>query len=392
MKSNILNHLNSLVNSLYETRYSIPNRTLSFSLEFLPGKVSLYPLYKVDYSDISMDNLLYNDYYQYENLVLHLDKKASFSLVFSPEEDFDGYLNSPMLEIYDQEDFVKDITDIIELSEKSQEKLKFLDDKYLSVYYEIEIIWENCNPKFSILSTSGNFKKFLSIIQYSEEYSSLYNNFLKLFNNHNQEIISKFSLEEIIDDSSRDYLKEIKDQANKYNNICTSFLSKTIGRYLEDKAFYLTSDNRKPISEAFLIEHQGYDFHWNSYPIKIKNPLTNYVHYFYDKSWKQLPENKELSGESVRYLAESDGNNLLKGIYSSLKDSLSENIFNYSYMEMKLYLTKGDIEDIIIEYNSIYGLTQKGEVVFFFKSDKKFKEEVILNKELFINNLNNLIN
>lgn len=392
MKSNILNHLNSLVNSLYDTRYSIPNRTLSFSLKFSPEKASLYPFYDVDYSDISMENLLYNDYFQYENLVSHLNKKASFSLTFMPEEDFDGYLNSPTLEIYDQEDFVQNITDNIELSEKSKEELKFLDDNFLSVHFKAEIKWDNCKPKLSIVSVSGDMDKFLSIIKYSEQYSNLYNEILKTLNNSNLEIVSRYSLEEEVANTAKiDYLKEIKSQINKYNNICTSFLSKTIGKYKEDKAFYLTSDNRKFVKEAFIIEHEGYNFFWNSYPVKIKQPLTNFVHSFYDKSWKQLPEGKDLSGEGVRYLTESPDNNLLKGIYNSIKNSISENIFNYNYMEMKLYTTKGFIEEIIINYNTVYGLNKEKEIVFLFKSENKFKEEVIHDKDLFIKDLNKVI-
>lgn len=393
MQSNILSHLNSLVNSLYDTRYSIPNRTLSFSLKFSPEKVSLYPLYDVDYSDIAMENLLYNDYFQYENLVSHLNKKASFSLTFRPEEDFDGYLNSPTLEIYDQEDFVQDITDNIELSEKSKEEFKFLNDRFLFVDFETEVNWDNCKPKLSIVSVSGDIDKFLSIIKYSEQYSNLYNEILKTLNNSNLGIVSRYLLEEEVTNTSEiDYLKEIKSQINKYNNICTSFLSKTIGRYKEDKAFYLTSDNRKPIKEAFVIEHEGYNFFWNSYPVKINNPLTNFVHSFYDKSWKQLPEDKDLSGEAIRYLAESSANNLLKGVYNTIKNSISENIFNYNYMEMKLYLTKGDIEDISINYNTIYGLNKDKEVVFLFKSENTLKKDLFIDKKLFINSLNYIIN
>ena len=190
-------------------------------------------------------------------------------------------------------------------------------------------------------------------------------------------------------DVVNNFIKSYKKEMPKLKNYFNKFLKNSI---LESQETYLwiDRDRRNRISEAIVIEHIGYEFNWNSYPIKNNPKKDNLpkVHSYQDKSWVQanvLHENKtDLNGYATRDISGNvNGSILTNYVWSQLKNTLDENIFLEGYTSLKLSLTKGKIEHLQQAghtKNQIYGFNKNNEIIFCLNAENEYS-----------NNLNHII-
>ena len=203
-------------------------------------------------------------------------------------------------------------------------------------------------------------------------------------------------------DVVNNFLKSYKKEMPKLKNYFNKFLENSIFES-QETYLWIDRDRRNKISEAIVIEHIGYEFNWNSYPLK-NNPKKNNlpkVHSYQDKSWvpaNVLHENKtELNGYATRDISGNvNGSILTDYVWLQLKNTLNKNIFLEGYTSLKLSITKGKIEHLQVSHtkNQIYGFNKNNEIVFCLNAENEYSDNlshIIKDLQTFKDQLNLII-
>lgn len=87
------------------------------------------------------------------------------------------------------------------------------------------------------------------------------------------------------------------------------FLS-TAHHFTSEAYLFYSSDTRKPLQEALVFEHIGYDFHWNAYNYFESSTarLLPILHSYKDNSWNiaMVDHKKDLTGIATRTICDSN--------------------------------------------------------------------------------------
>lgn len=227
-----------------------------------------------------------------------------------------------------------------------------------------------------------------------------------------------FDLDDLVDHNTFNIPKLIKVESNKdvVNNFLQSYkkempkLKKYFNNFLKDSILesqetylWIDRDRRNKIGEAIVIEHIGYEFNWNSYPLKknLKTDNLPKVHSYQDKSCVEanvLYEMKtDFNGYATRDISGNVNNSILTDyVWSRIKNTLDKNIFAENYTVLKLSLTKSKIERLKAGHikNQIYGFNKNNEIIFCLKTENDYSSnicQIINDSELFREQLNAII-
>lgn len=374
----------------------------------------------------------YEDFRHVDYLLMqdihHEFKKATkipnleFTLHFMPSEDDDlydqGYDENMGYDYdYDYDYYNEPKIVVIHENYDSYDSYKYVD-YYKLLPAEQELINREFKPNYDIdyiFITIQNDQISMEIPSHNKITNDA---FMKLLSHVKSVNNLMLDLNDLVDDNTfkipkliktepthevvNNFLQSYKKEMPKLKKYFNKFLKNSI---LESQETYLwiDSDRRNKISEAIVIEHIGYEFNWNSYPLKnnLKKDNLPKVHSYQDKSWVQanlLHENKtDLNGYATRDISGNvNGSILIDYIWLQIKNALDKNIFLEDYTSLKLSITKGKIDHLQtgLTKNQIYGFNKNNEVIFCLNADADYSNnlcQVINDLELFKKQLNKII-
>ena len=375
-------------------------------------------------NNVSFDMpMKYEDFRHVDYLVMqyihHTFKKLTkipnleFTLHFTPSDDeiqydnnydydYDYYQEPKQIVIHENYDNYNYV-DYYKLSSTEQE---FFDREFKS----------NVDIGYLIITiTIQNDKIFMKISKYG---SGIDKPLIKLISHIDSINNLMFDLDDLVDYNTFNIPKLIKVESNKdvVNNFLQSYkkempkLKKYFNNFLKNSILesqetylWIDRDRRNKIGEAIVIEHIGYEFNWNSYPLKknLKTDNLPKVHSYQDKSWVEAnvlcEMKKDLNGYATRDISGNVNNSILTDyVWSRIKNTLDKNIFAEDYTVLKLSLTKGKIDYLKAGNikNQIYGFNKNNEVIFCLKAENDYSSnlcQIINDLELFKEQLNAII-
>lgn len=363
----------------------------------------------------------YEDFRHVDYLVMqdihHTFKKVTkipnleFTLHFTPSDDeiqydnnydydYDYYQEPKQIVIHENYDNYNYV-DYYKLSSTEQE---FFDREFKS----------NVDIGYLIITIQDD-KIFMEISKYGLGIDKL---LIKLISHIDSINNLMFDLDDLVDHNTFNIPKLIKVESNKdvVNNFLQSYkkempkLKKYFNNFLKNSILesqetylWIDRDRRNKIGEAIVIEHIGYEFNWNSYPLKknLKTDNLPKVHSYQDKSWVEAnvlyEMKKDLNGYATRDISGNVNNSILTDyVWPRIKNTLDKNIFAEDYTVLKLSLTKGKIDYLKAGNikNQIYGFNKNNEVIFCLKAENDYSSnlcQIINDLELFKEQLNAII-
>ena len=394
------NEIKHIKNSLNRLKYAnIKNFYANIGISFSNNTIEFVPEIEVDFTDTEIEDFKYSHFQIFDDIVNNELKKYNFILNFAEEPECDGYLNSPIIDIYnDNYDYDNaGFSQKIPYTPQELKSLDFITSKNSRIYSTLSFYFnENNNIETEVDISFTDNNPLFDLISHSSTYYEILTRYLENNDKNPIQLPIKFIDSETIEpvNLTDDLISALNELDEK--KTFDKFIENSI---LKDEEIYIWISTylEKNISEGLIIEHIGYNFNWNNYNKLDKKINFNILHSYQDLSWKPaMVSNREkesnLTGVSKRDLLLGNDSYFKDNLFKLTKECLSSNIFRDSYSKFKMVVNKGLIISHKIIEGCLYGLNENGEVILFISCENSHKNELpIIDIDLFIEKLNTLI-
>lgn len=390
--------MKKIINNFYDDIYSLPSKLYTINFKFKEGASYTEREILVNYEDSQKEDFHYKDFISMNNSATSIFKNHLYFVPsFEAVEEFDLSIN-PTIEIGSKDYYDVDEYFLEKYTNNSNEyylleKINEVNANLINFELDIDLT-KPTDPLFSLnitfidpelLELNAEALKILKAVFSIEDLKISEKDIKKIFSIENKEID--------VPKVEKKYLKE-DFQTLKNTTYFNEFLKNN--KFLENKEVYLwlTGDPRETIKSSIIVEHIGYDFHWNCYP---KEPLvTNFpvVHSYHDLTnsialvSKAMISN-DLNGIAYRKIKNKYSSDLEDLIYPYIEEFTNGNIFHFkfSYSKMKLVLGEGTIETYKISFNNLIGFNKENKVILNINEITDNIKDV----KGFVNGLNKLL-
>lgn len=327
-------------------------------------------------SNVTRDELKYNDAQMFETGLHSLSSYGFFSLIVNLQSDDEDELYDEL--VFHNHDTCRQFMKTYTLDKDTDSFLSRNNLKQEDLWFVLEVSKNSINVNTDLDDNT------IKILSYCKPAYDTYCELLSLIDKQ--------------PDFDRTPVKPVKTDVSLLKETINTIEQKnTFDRFLKgvielvSTETYLYTDKSKA---QLVFEHVGYDFQWNSYPYDELKSLKGIptIHSYEDLSWKVARCNtnrNDLTGLGIRNLVESNSTYVSDLLYEYTNDAILDkhNVFSDRSNVFKVSLTEGPIVTIQKEWDGMYGLSSNGKVIMTLKHDRDLE----IDKNKFKKGLNRLI-